>query len=217
MVRKILDQFFSEWSLPVPKVKLVNRATARYHARCKWHQGADNTEIEVQRSILSDEKTLHRVLSHELIHHWQFLRIDQSDAIAMAKLGLSKMDDGHGQAFEQYAMKINAQMGAGYVTKTSDQSYDTSKVPTFYILVQPHGSAQFGYSVALRPSAKQKLEIADRIATKHAKLFKSTDGRLFIGAAQIKKYGGYVAPKNSEGDVAAALRDLYMSGKEVTL
>lgn len=217
VVRSILDQFFSEWSLPVPKVKLVNKMSARYLARCKWHQGADNTEIEVQKSVLSDPKSLHRVLAHELIHHWQFLRTDQTDAIAMAKLGLAKMDDGHGQAFMQYAQKINASMGADYVSKKSDQSYDTSKVPAFYILIQPHGSAQFGYSVAVRPSAKQKLEIEDRIKTRFAKLFKSTDGRLFVGAAPIKKYGGYVAPKNSEGDVATALRDLYTSGKEVRL
>ena len=64
MIRKILDQFFSEWALPMPKVKLVNRMRAQYLALCKWHPGSDNTEIEVQKTILASHKTLHPVLAH---------------------------------------------------------------------------------------------------------------------------------------------------------
>ena len=215
IIQKLLDRFFGEHDLPMPKLKFVNRMSARYLARCKWYKGADNTEVEIQKAVLGDEKTLTRVLAHELIHHWQYLRTDQFTALSLAKLGFSP--DGHGPEFDQYAAKINAVMGAGYVSKTSDQSFDTSEVPPFYILVQPHGNGQYGYSVALRPSAKQKVEIQDRILNKQARLFRSTDGRLFIGATTIKKFGGYVAPKDPTSTRATALRDLYDSGKQVQI
>lgn len=210
IIRSLLDRFFREHALPTPRLKFVNKLSARYLARCKWHAGDDNTEIEIQKSILGDEETLRRVLTHELIHHWQFLRTDQATALSYAKLGLKL--DGHGQDFEDYAAKINAVLGAGYVTKTSDQSYDTAEVPPYYVLVQPHGT-RFGFSVALRPSAAQKAEIENRRAQYHAKLFRITDGR-FTKGVPIKKFGGYVAPKDKPAH-DEFLKNLYNTGQEV--
>jgi hypothetical protein len=215
LVREILDRFFGDQDLPTPKLKFSNSTSARWLARCKWYPNSDNSEIEVQKSALGDEKTLRRVLTHELIHHWQYLRTDQFQAVALAKLGVNP--EGHGTDFMQYAAKINATMGADYVSKTSDQSYDTSEVPAFYILVQPHSDGRLGYSVALRPSAKQKVEIHDRIMNKQGKLFRITDGRFWMGAAPIKRLGGYVLPKDPKGALALALRDLYATGDAVNL
>jgi hypothetical protein len=215
VAQRLLDRFFSEHGLPMPKLTFVNRVSARWLARCKWFRGAQNTEMEIQKSALGNEKTLERVLAHELIHHWQYLRTDQYAALSMAKLGFQP--DGHGPEFEQYAAKINAVMGPGYVSKTSDQSYDTSEVPQFYILVQPHTGGRFGYTVTLRPSAQQKIEIADRIAAKQARLFRITDGQFWMGAIPIKRNGGYVLPKDAESDRGKALSALYNSGQQVTL
>jgi hypothetical protein len=214
IIRELLSRFFADYDLPIPKLKFVNKLQARYLALCKWYPGSENTEIEIQKAALSSEDTLRRVLAHELIHHWQYLKTDQFHASALARLGFAP--DAHGADFEHYAAKINSVMGADYVSKTSDKTYDTSEVPPFYILIQPHNGTRLGYSVALRPSEKQKLEIRDRIQTKQAKLFRITDGRLTT-AVPIKHNGGYVAPKDPESDQAAALRELWLSGKEITL
>ncbi len=212
IVRELLSRFFSEHDLPMPSLKFVTKLSAKYLARCVWFPGATNTEIEIQRSTLGDEKTLRRVLAHELIHHWQYLRTDQSTVVAMTKLGLKS--DGHGPEFMKYAEKINAVMGADYVSKKSDQSYDTSKVPPFYVLVQPYSNDRLGYSVAVRPSAIQKKEIADRIQNKQARLFRITDGR-FTNGPPIKRFAGVAIPRTD--DAVKALRTIYDSGADITI
>ncbi len=215
MIQELLAKFFGEYGLPVPKLKFANKANAKSLAHCKWHAGATNTELEIQKSVLGDDATLRRVLTHELIHHWQFLRTDQTQELKLAALKLNS--DGHGEDFVAYAAKINAVMGPGYVSKSSDGSYDTSKVPAFYILIQPHTDGRYGYSVALRPSAKQKIEIQDRIATKQARLFRITDGALWTGATPIKRLGGYTLTRDPESARTLTLKKLYTSGEAVTL
>lgn len=208
IIRELLASYFAEHSLPMPEIKFSHRTGAKNLASCSWRPGSDNTVLEIQRSILADEKTLRRVLAHELIHHWEFLRTDQTTARALARLGLK--NDGHGANFEEYAARINAIAGEGYVTKKSDQSYDTSVAPAYYILVEPHGQ-RYGYTIAIRPSAAQKIVIDHKRQTRIARLFKITDGR-FLNGAPIKRHGGFSIPTNPEH--AAALATLYATGKE---
>lgn len=209
IIRSLLTAHFGEHGLPMPVIKLVNRIGAKYLARCSWPPGTDNTIFEIQRSALNDERTLRRVIAHELIHHWDFLRNDQTKARALARMGIK--EDGHGPVFEGYAARINALEGADYVTAKSDQSYDTSKAPPYYILVEPHGT-RYGYTIAIRPSASQKAEIAKRQQTRLAKLFKTTDGR-FLNGTPIGRSGFSLPRANPEHD--EALRTLYLTGTPV--
>lgn len=209
--RELLRTYFAEHSLPIPEIKLVNRIGTRYLARCSWRPGTDNTVFDIQRSVLGDEPTLRRVLTHELVHHWEFLRTDQTRARALARMGIR--DDGHGDLFKEYAARINATAGEGYVSRTSDQSYDTSKAPPYYILIEPHAGklSAYGYTIAIRPSAAQKVVIDKKRQTRAARLFKITDGR-FLNGGPIKSLGGYSIPRDPEH--AAALATLYVTGKE---
>lgn len=211
VIRELLGKHFAEHSLPMPGILFANRIGARSLAGCAWKVGSDNTMFEIQRSILGDEKTLRRVLAHELIHHWQFLRTDQTTAAALAKFRIKT--NGHGADFTEYAERINATEGAGYVSKMSDQSYDTTSAPPFYILVQPHGNERFGFTVAIRPSAAQKAAIEAKREKDLARLFKITDGR-FLNGAPIKRHGGYSIPREPEH--VAFLAKLYATGKEAS-
>ena len=212
IIRELLGKHFAEHALPMPRIAFQNRIGAKSLATCAWRHGADNTTVTIQRSILGDEKTLRRVLAHELIHHWQFLRTDQTTATALAKVGIQP--NGHGADFVEYAERINATEGADYVSKRSDQSYDTSAAPPFYILVQPHGNERFGFTVAIRPSAAQKAAIADKRTKDMARLFKITDGR-FLNGAPIKRHGGYSIPRDPEH--VAFLAKLYATGTDAKL
>jgi hypothetical protein len=215
VLRELLRKHWKDEDLPMPDIKLVNRARASYLARCVWRKGGTNTLFEVQRRIMGDPKTLRRVMAHELIHHWEFLRTDQTRALALQSLGIRS--DGHGPAFMQQAQRINSMEGSDYVTKDSDETYDTSTVPPFYILVQPHKGSHsvFGYTTALRPSKNQKVIIADKMAKYQARLFRITDGQFFAGSYPIKKYGGYGLPHDK--DKQLALAKLYNSGHQIVL
>ena len=74
-VKKYLDKFFKEYNLPIPRIKIVDSMTAKWLGRDVYDPKVDksNTTMEIQKSILNDEKTLDRVLCHELIHHWDFV------------------------------------------------------------------------------------------------------------------------------------------------
>jgi hypothetical protein len=215
VMRELLTKHWGEFDLPMPDVKLVNQARATYLARCIWRRGGTNTRIEVQRRATGDPKTLRRVLAHELVHHWEFLHLDQSKALALQQLGIRSPDE-HGPEFMQQAERINAMEGADYVTEGSDESYDTSVVPPFYILVQPHrDTSNFGYTTAIRPSKKQKAAIAYKAASLQAKLFRITDSQFFAGSYPIGGYGGYGLPHGK--DKQMALEELYNTGQQITL
>jgi len=213
VIRELLNRHFKEHDLPIPKVKLSNLSRSDYLAMCRWRAGEDNTTMVVQKAAMGDPDTLRRVLAHELIHHWQSLRTDQTRNIELARMKLR--GEGHGPDFMQYAARINAIEGPDYVTKTSDQSYDTSRVPPFYIIIQPHEGTELGYNVASRPSKQQKTIMQDWIVRRQARLFRITDGDLWQGALPVKRFGGYGVPRDP--GIAAALRKLYDSGNMVPI
>jgi hypothetical protein len=220
IIRELLKKHWKEHpDLPIPTIKLVNQARAAWLGRCSWRQGQTNTQIEVQRRVMEDPKTLRRVLAHEMIHHWEFLTQDQTRALALAKMRIPDRN-AHGPIFMAQAKRINGMEGPDYVAKDSDQSYDTSRVPKFYILIQPHiyagkETGKFGFTISLRPSAKAKAIIADKQASLQARLFRITDGEFFSGAAPIKKYGGYSLPKDAKKQ--GTLHKMYNSGHQLTL
>lgn len=200
VMKELLRKHWSEYDLPVPDVKLVNNAKARWLARCKWLRGASNTTMEVQRMAMGDPNTLRRVLAHEMIHHWDFLTQHYTPG-----------KNAHGAQFKQQASRINMMEGPDYVTVKSDESYDTSRVPPFYILITPW-KGRFVWNIALRPSKKQKEIIVKRMAQYQSRLFKSTDGRLFHGAEKINSRSFSSSP---DPEIKQAVEDLYREGKVV--
>lgn len=111
IAKELLDKFFSEYDLPVPDVKLKNNLNPKWLARhvC-FNTNRGNSNIEVQKSILDDDRTIRRVIAHELIHHWQCFKEKDDKSFnpayhrAMRAIG---KDTGHGESFEMWAKKIN--------------------------------------------------------------------------------------------------------------
>lgn len=188
MARDIAAKFFPE--IDQPKFKLVKHTHPKWFGTTvgKWTgDGEVVITVSLQKSILEDEKTLHRVLAHEMIHVWQYQTIDLKKD--KQKPSYAKTDF-HGKTFIDMAARMNEVYGVDYVTKTSDMTYVESGQAEYFILVQPHAKGKFGVTKFIRPSKKQKEEIKNRIATKEAHVFKTKD-TMFETAAPVKKYGGY--------------------------
>jgi len=211
--KDIISRFFPE--LPTPKFKIVHNTTPKWLGRCSvFRKKKNDTEyfehiIEIQKSILDDEKTLHRVLAHELIHYWQHQDLEKvkNDLSVRRRF----RPNPHGKSFQEMADKMNAVYGKDYVTTTSDLSYVINQEKQYYIIIQPHGK-KFGVTKAIQLSAKQKEEIKRRIVEQQAHIFKTRD-RDFHRVADIVKYEGFSIFKEEE--IQNKLREIYESADNI--
>ncbi len=196
LIPDLLNEFMPilQPGLPTPKIKIVN-SIARYLGSCLWNYGLrggvpfsdENTVIELQKSIISNEETLRRVLAHELCHHEDDL---VTEAAQLQALGFPafqremKFDrtKGHGPSWQAIAARFNAKYGADFVTKTSDESYEkaANDIEFFVLLSRLHSTDKLYYSWAVRPSPKQKAVIEKEVAD-GAKLIKTTDAAYMKG------------------------------------
>jgi hypothetical protein len=223
LIRHLLTKFFAEIQLPMPTVKIVNAAVPKWLGRCSYtHNVNENRSvIEIQKSIVNDEKTLDRVLCHELIHAVDFYtRYDHPEQgqenwdkyVTHKKLGFKS--DGHGQEFQEWAAKINAVMGKDYVAKESDTTYIVELTKVFFLLVMPtsKSSDQYCYAWSFKPSAEQKEVILKKMRDENARLFMSKDERWTHGT-KIKKYRALSVPKDEPSK--KKLKELYQSGSGI--
>jgi len=207
IAKELLDRFFSEYDLPIPDIKIKNNLNPKWLARhvC-FSANRENSNIEVQKSVLDDDRTLRRIIAHELIHHWQcFKEKDEKSfnpAYRRAMRAMGK-DTGHGESFEKWAEKINSVMGDNYVTKKSDQEYLKSPSKEFYLVISPHDSGRFIYAYFQRPTDKTKRLI---YLHKDAKVFRTNNVRFLRGRVFGTK-GGWSIPSDQE--TQDTLKDMY--------
>jgi hypothetical protein len=197
MAQTIMDKFFHEWKLPMPHFKIVNSLTSKNLGTARWNpKDPDTSTIELQKSIVGDEETLRKVLTHELIHHYEYMHPAAPDEELMS-MGLKPAQ--HGEEFLDLAKKINAIMGDGYVSVKSDQSYVQEGVKEFYVLIEPadgfSSKGKFAYSWAVTPSVQQKEKIEQEKVRSKARLVKTKDIR-FTRGPKIQRYGKIAIPKD---------------------
>lgn len=194
--------------LPRPIIKLRDNLGSKWLGRCTYRLSSpDTTVIEIQKAILAHERTLERVVAHEMIHHVEALTMTPEER-RMLQLGVKPQ--GHGSDFLAHASKINAVMGNNFVTVKSDQEYviENTKKKEFYLLIAPlfhRNHPRLGWAWSPRPSP-DALEWAQKRVQEGGKLIKSTDLRWTAGA-KLKRFGGLAVPSNDEE--AKLLRELY--------
>jgi len=187
-----------------PVVKLRSNLGSKWLGRSTWSSKNPHTTIlELQTSILGDDRTLERVIAHEMIHHRDALAISDNDKVLM---GLGIKPEGHGASFREGAAVINAVMGPDFVTAVSDQQYvKAASNKKFVVLITPVMKDRLGYAWAARLGPEAKRWVDEQIA-RGSRLVETTDERWARGA-KIKRFGGYSIPK-SDDDIAR-LRELY--------
>jgi GNAT superfamily N-acetyltransferase len=193
-VQPILQEFmhFLAPGLPLPHIQVVDNLKARWLGRCKWDPLMDDTTttIELQRSILNDDKTLRRVIAHELCHHdWYLTYWRKLHPRDQRTLKFRDRDIGHGDEWKKRTDAFNAAFGAGFVTPKSDETYVLEEnTKEFYVLIMDYygNGNMWAYAISARLSPKQRQKVDECVAGGRGKLFLTTD-KDFIGAAEINK------------------------------
>lgn len=196
-----------------PVVKIRSHLGSRWLGRSTWRPSQPRTTLlELQQSILGDDRTLERVVAHEVIHHRDAIAISASE-VALLRLGIRP--ESHGATFREGAARINAVMGPGFVTETSDQDYQTTSARrTFVVLITPLPGGRLGWSWTARLGPRAADWVRELVA-RGSRLVHTTDERWTRGR-KIERYGGYSVPRDSQ-DVTL-LQELYASatGGELT-
>jgi len=190
-----------------PVVKLRSNLGSSWLGRSTWSSKQPHTTLlEIQQAILGDDRTLERVIAHEMVHHRDALAISEGE-MALLRLGIKPA--AHGSSFREGAARINAVMGEDFVTEVSDKQYvKTPSTKKFFVLITPLSKGRLGYSWAVRVSPEAKSYVDEQIL-RGSRLVQTTDDRWARGA-KIKRYGGYSIPKDAED--AARLQEMYETG-----
>jgi hypothetical protein len=209
VIEKYGDFFYVERE-HLPQVEVRNNLGSKWYARTVWHPSRPTTStIQIQKVALEDERTLERIVAHEMIHHVNFLRMSAAERAAL-KHHRGFLSDDHGRKFHEMAALVNAEMGDGFVTERSDEDFEVAaNDKTFFILIEPVMSGKMlGWSWAAKLSKQAEEEVQRR--TSHLDdvvLVQTTDER-FTKGVKIKRYGGCSVPKPGSED-AATLQELY--------
>lgn len=213
--------------LPIPEIKIINHTNPTALGLCRWSFGVkpdgtefcrQNTIIFLEKAILVDEKTLRRVLAHELCHHKDFLTNQVKE---FNRLGFNvfrfyaKRNNGHGPEWRKIAEQFNAKYGAGFVNERSDESYVLSSVGKPFLVILEHWQLDGGYSqeekcfaYSVRLSDKQRKYLQRQRFP--WKMFKSTD-RDFLRAKLGLK--GWSVARNDQ--MKQKWDNLWNSGTEI--
>jgi len=201
-------RFFGLGDHELPDLEIKDNLGSKWLARVEWSPRTPNTSLlQIQKVALKDERTLERIVAHEMIHVHNFMRMTDAER-AYLKLRRSSLSDDHGTKFRELAERVNAEMGADFVTERSDQDYELAENERpFFVLIQKLGSGKLGWTWAAKLSPQMEKEIEKRKLEDSAILVESTDRR-FTKGAKIKKYGGCSVPRSGSDDEGALL-ELY--------
>lgn len=172
LVRKYMDMLGVGL---VPTVKISDRIGAKALGTTLWRILADQpSTITIQKSVLGDPATLERVLAHEMAHH--AVNCDRDRELQKIVSGSAPADSrarvrdyvrqfqglGHGKDWQAYAEVVNAKMGSGFVTPTSDASYVTTGTKPYYVLIGLLPNGKYGYQkgVGMRPKTQEAVRYA---------------------------------------------------------
>jgi hypothetical protein len=207
---------------PLPKLKLRNALSAGWFGRLTYHlSDIPAAEMEIQQCILGDDRTIERVVAHEMVHYDEARSLSPADIEQIrAYLQVGVKPQEHGKGFLQRAEQINKVMGQNFVSVTSDKEFvllpnEKAYFVLIYEIISPRlgHPGRLGWSWAARISQKAKSWVEEKIAA-GAKLVRVTDLLWSHGGAKIAKYGAFSVPSDPERE--AKLAELFKSTPAVS-
>lgn len=191
-----------------PDVVLRDNVGSRWLGRwsMRWRDDLPTRPvIQIQRSVLSDLKTLERVVAHEVVHHAQYLEMGPAE-FHLLKLGIRPL--GHGESFHRIAARVNEIAGEGFVTDQSDLEYVVT--PTgrrILLLISPTRAGRLGWQWATRLGPKAR-EWVQRKTSEGARLVEASDSDfVWTSGPRIEAWKGWALPPDEEAE--NRLRELY--------
>lgn len=175
--------------LPMPRFEIVDNHQSPWLGRCTWQPGEPNTVIEIQRNIFGDEKTLRRVVAHELCHHCDYLT-NELTAFEKDPKSFSvheKYRDGHGPSFHKIAAMLNSVYGKNFVVDKSDAAMNLEQVADYMVLLMRDKGGRIYWAVSEHPTEEQKSKVSKYLSGQYDqreyKLTKSKDPLLSHGTS----------------------------------
>jgi hypothetical protein len=177
-VNDIVTEYMSvlQPGLPRPKITFANSMRADWLGQTGWRFGEkegknwsdETTTITLQRRILGDEKTLRRVIAHELCHHEELLTHDKEklDEVGFRTYNmLRNLGGAHRPTWFEIAARFNAKYGPNFVTEKSDENYveNPEMIREYFLLLnrQENGKIYYQTSYRLMPRQQQWLAAHD--------------------------------------------------------
>lgn len=198
-----------------PQIVFADNLGSRWLAHDRFSfSRPETTTITIQRRVLGDERTLERVVAHEMVHHAEAVSMSADDLERMrAGLLVGIRPDAHGKDFLERAARVNAVMGPDFVTVKSDQAYVESENERPYeLLIVPvtvrQGEQTFGFAWAARIGHAARPWVDAKIR-QGAVLTTATSRRWTIGQ-KIKRFGSLSLPRNDEEK--ELLREMFEDG-----
>lgn len=193
-----------------PAVVLRHDTGSRWLGRWSMKWRADLPErpvIQIQRAVLSDLRTLERVVAHEVVHHVQYLQMDPAE-LQLLKLGIRPV--GHGQSFRHLASILNQKVGEGFVTEKSDEEYVVAPSgKRILLLISPTRAGRLGWQWATRLGPKARGWV-ERKTQEGARLVEAFDDDfIWTSGPRIEAWKGWALPPDEQ--VLARLTELYES------
>jgi hypothetical protein len=204
-----------------PDFEIRNNMSSSWLGRC--HMGGPGFRrprnlIEIQKRALHEERTLSRVVAHEICHHAEFLELGRAGIVPTARF--RRLEPSHGPRWQKYADKVNRVMGEDYVAVLSDALVTRGELaPTvrpYLMKISPFDSREFsryGYSIAARltPKATQRMSrlyAFEKVRSRpESRFIMSTDARWTQGKIPNIGSGKVVLPTREEDQ--KALEALY--------
>lgn len=193
-----------------PDIVVQDNVGSRWLGRwsMKWKNDLPgHPRIQIQRSVLSDQRTLERVVAHEVVHHVQYLQLDPAE-FNLLRIGIRPL--GHGESFRRIAAIVNARVGEGFVTEKSDLEYVV--MPSgkrILLLIAPTRIGRLGWQWATRLGPKAHDWVQRKIS-EGARLVEAYDNDfVWTSGPRIEAWKGWAMPPDEQA--AARLRDLYES------
>jgi hypothetical protein len=201
-------------TMPMPQFVMANMLSARWNGIAIWDGKSENCVVKVQKRIMADERSLSRIVAHEICHAWAYW---------MVWLGEKKSPYQRGHestgGWAEAADLINLREGDDFVTEFSDESYMEVNDKQFYVfMTRSGGRIMWAWFSRVTPVLLGRL---DRRMFKAyydgipMALFKTSDSRFLLKGAKLPSVACYAeTPIGFEDVLDAHLKRYVITGAQ---
>ena len=192
----------------IPRIAIRNNLSSSWLGRCHFKLGHENL-MEIQKRVMYDDRTLERIVAHEMAHHADYLELTASE-IAMLRARIKRTS--HGPRWQSFANKINRVMGEDFVTVFSDASHITApETKPFVLMIVKMSSGRFGFAIGVRFTDRMRSSVYRQGSSMEVRLIESKDPRWANGPRiGLGKFAMPIKPEDYQ-----ALQDLFVKGAPV--
>jgi hypothetical protein len=204
MARRHLEILGVADNWPLPRFAIAKGLGARWSGRCTWAPSFTTCAIQVHQRMTASDRSIERVVAHEVIHHVVFMRHGR----------LGKLIN-HGKIFLDMLRQLNAVLGEDFVTVRCGDDYERAALPRPIKLVlwRRPGAAIPSISWHSRATARTERLVAALLrGSGEVRLAETTDGRW----TQFPKTGRHLASPSRTEEQTIALQ-LWDTGVPMTL